>query len=452
MNKPILLVRVPGGWPDDAPPRSAFFGLAPEGYNGESYEDLSSYFRRTSAYQRIPPRALAMRALVPLFRDQPVHTLKRSYSDLTMNGVSDIAVAWVAALERLTLRTDLILRTLLPLRTVVPRFKLLSKIERFCPHCYADDERANRPKYNRLLWSIECVEACPLHNVLLEPVLGKIKPYTFWLPGLSRLDGSSLANHATREASEMQVKSARLVAELLDDIHQHPYAFENGDSPAEFLRHAINTMYDGRALRLANHLGVDNVAVYGWCSGRISPSLPRLVLIAYCCGCAVSDVILGNKVMLRRQSRPSDANPLVIRQRCGGAKPPEQLLADLERVFESGLARNLSHAARLLDVDEHFLRRLAPAIAARLVQRGRENRHREKIQREEARFVAFWQSFQELRSENIYPNDKKVRERMYQHMGRTLNFAEAGRFHKRALRLEKTPAARTLTFTRSDRD
>jgi len=142
--------------------------------------------------------------------------------------------------------------------------------------------------------------------------------------------------------------------------------------------------------------------------------------------------------MLRRVYRTSGANPLVTRQRCGAAKASEELLAELDKVFESGSALNLCQAARLLDVSEGLLRRLAPDVAARLVQRGKETRRREKIQREAARFDDYWQSFQELRLENSYPAEHKGQARMYQHTGRILGSLEATRFHRKALHLAET--------------
>lgn len=235
------------------------------------------------------------------------------------------------------------------------------------------------------------------------------------------------------------MQSARLVAELLDDIHQHPDAFANKNPPSEFLQHAKSTLFEGQNKRLANHLGISNAEVSVWCSGKIYPSLPRLLLIANCCGCCVSDILLGNKVILRKVDPASVARPLIVRQRWGAAtKTSERLLAELGRIFESGSAQNLRQAARLLDVDEKFLRKLAPDIAARLVKRGRETMRREKIQREEARFDAFRQSFQELLLENIYPTAQKVIARMYQRTGRGVGYLERTRFHRRALHLEET--------------
>jgi hypothetical protein len=170
-----------------------------------------------------------------------------------------IAADWVSALERLTLRNDLRLHTLLPLRNILGSSALLSKFEKFCPRCYRDDECANRPKYNRLLWSIASVDACPIHETLLQPVpYAWQKMRSFWLPGISRLDGSSLSETSAARANNEQITSARLVAELLDDVHHHPDAFANSNSPSKFLQYAIRMLFNGKGALLANHLGINS--------------------------------------------------------------------------------------------------------------------------------------------------------------------------------------------------
>lgn len=127
---PSVLDGFPAGGLKNAPPQSACFSLVPEGESGESYEDLESYFCRLSACHGLFPRPFAARAVGPLFHGQEVRTPNFGRY-VVMNGVTGSAVAWVDALEKLTMRTDLTLRTLLPLRTPVPCFKLLSKEERF---------------------------------------------------------------------------------------------------------------------------------------------------------------------------------------------------------------------------------------------------------------------------------------------------------------------------------
>ncbi|WP_342965417.1 hypothetical protein [Paraburkholderia sabiae] len=152
--------------------------------------------------------------------------------------------------------------------------------------------------------------------------------------------------------------------------------------------------------------------------------------------------------MLRKVYPISNADPL----NCKSAKDSQNLLAELDVLFRSGSTENLHQAARLLNVTETFLHKLAPEIAASLVQRGTAIRHCRRIQREEARFHDFWQSFQELRFEGIYPARVKVLERMRRRTGKGLGFREAARFHKRAFDLAETSPYPSASPTRTSRD
>jgi hypothetical protein len=110
-------------------------------------------------------------------------------------------------------------------------------------------------------------------------------------------------------------------------------------------------------------------------TGEIRPSLPRLVLIAYHCGCGISDVLLGNKVKLRKVCRNSATKCLIKRTRTGSARPLEELQADLEKLVELGTSPTLRAAARSLDVSEKYLRKMAPDIAAMLAANGKDVTH-----------------------------------------------------------------------------
>ncbi|MEX3934387.1 hypothetical protein AB4Y32_21780 [Paraburkholderia phymatum] len=83
-----------------------------------------------------------------------------------------------------------------------------------------------------------------------------------------------------------------------------------------------------------------------------------------------------------------------------------------------GKTKNLLQTARLLDVSYTCILKRAPEYAAQLVQRGREARHKAKIEGEKARFNAYWQSFQELCRENKRPTGKRVVMRMFQRTGK----------------------------------
>jgi hypothetical protein len=363
-----------------------------------------------------------------------------------MNGVCGRAAACVNALERLTFRNDLTSRTLLPLRICVPCAKLLSRQERFCPSCYSDDESLGRPKYNRLLWAIHCAEACPLHNVLFETVPKALKreAYTIWLPGVSRIDGTSLANQETRKATEKQMRSAQLVAELLDEVHQCPEKFLNAYRTKEFIQHAADTLFNGNIARLAKYLG-NQAALDNCCARGRQISLPMLTTIADRCGCKISDVLLKSDMKLCRVYESANTSIVLYRHRgIRTFKTSHALIVELERLDSHGLLKNLSHACRLLDVSKNCIQKLAPDFATMLVHRGQKSRREEKLAREERGFDEYWKYFQELRREGIRPTRPKVAERIFQRTGVRRNFVY-GAFHTRALSTANLTSVHQLT-------
>ncbi|MBB5400529.1 TniQ family protein [Paraburkholderia youngii] len=444
MTTKVHPVSLPGGWPEDSSPRSAFLGLAPLGVSGDSFEDLASYFRRLGELHLMRPWTLAFRSVAPMIVGMSLTSrshLADSCYGLSMNGVTEHAAKWVEALSALTLRNDLHLRTLLPLRDIVPALKLLSQTERYCPLCYSDDECNKRPRYNRLLWSLGCVQACPIHHVLLLEVgsLGSDEGRPFFLPGVSRLDGSSLAGEETGPATCEQSRMARMAADLLDDVHHHPDVFAGNCNPAPFLRFATDTLFGGVAMNFAQHLGVGKGELSNWMNGNVRPSLPRLLLIAYCCGCAVSDVILGNKVMLRRVTCSSTPAALTPRRRNGAGRPKEVLLTELQAIVHSGAVRNASEAADHLGVSDKHLRRLAPTLQGMLVQRGAESRRTNTVARREYRFGEFNRSFSALAAENGFlPSRRAVHQDVLKRTGIQFRFAEAQEFLRRAHTLVNT--------------
>jgi transcriptional regulator with XRE-family HTH domain len=228
-----------------------------------------------------------------------------------------------------------------------------------------------------------------------------------------------------------------LVAELLDDVHHHPDVFVESRSTAPFLEYAVAKLFDGKSAHLAKHIGVSKSEIHGWMRGKFRPSLPRLVLIAYCCGCGISDVLLANKVKLRKVPRSSTAKCLSKKTRAGSFRQREELLADLEKiVVELGTEPTLRAAARLLDVSDRYLRQIAPDIAAMLVTKGKEARHAACVKRAEQRFECFRRSYEELTVDGAPPPLYKVRKHVYLRNKIKLGFAEGQGFLRRIRQLD----------------
>ncbi|MEM5448884.1 TniQ family protein [Paraburkholderia guartelaensis] len=453
MMEPIKVVSLPSGWPEDYPPRSALFELIPLGCDGGDYEDLASAFRRLSARHGILPWTLAFRAVAPLAVGSD-ETVRDNFADtcysLAVAGVQDVAQRWATALNRLTLREDLELRTLLPLRGVVPAFLLISQVERFCPVCYLDDERAKREKYNRLLWAVGCVKACPIHGSLLEPVPrskrfgARPRQFGFQLPGVSRVDGSSLASETFEPASEEDVQIARLVVDLLNDVNEHPEVFSKATAPTAFFRHAADVLFGGTPALFAEYLGVSKGSLSEWMDGSIRTSLPHLVRIAHCCGCSLADVILGNKVMLKKVPQPSVRPTFGHKRQDGARRPRDELIAEFERIVESGEVGNAKEAADRLQVSEKFLRMLSSELAGQLVQRGKESRSQAKASRIEGAFEEVWKSFSMLRAANARTSRRAVLKHVFDRTGLTFPRHELAAHMSKAHQLVGSTSARRL--------
>lgn len=332
--------------------------------------------------------------------------------DAVLAGTSPLAALWAKTLNELTLRCDLELLTLLPLKAVLPANKLVTSALRFCPKCYASDEALHREKYDRLLWVIDAAKACPVHEMSLvtgvRPIGGRSVP-DFFLPGICRFTGESLSTSVAVRANDVDIDGARRIATLLDEavfLGEHAV---NANGLRAFLRYAITLLFDGKSAHFAAHLGVSKSQVHGWQHGDTRPSLPRLVQIAQAFDCNISDILLGNRCLLRLVPKQNILAPqLAPKQRAGASVPRIELLGNLERLVACGTVATVREAAVRLDVSEKFLRKVAPGVCQGLVERG--NRFRQLVSRERRHALerAYLAECSALLDRGIYPSRRRV--------------------------------------------
>ncbi|SAK49396.1 hypothetical protein AWB80_01342 [Caballeronia pedi] len=412
---------VPGGWPDDSPARSALFDVAPEGFCGANYEDLFSLFKRTSVAHLMSPVALARQLIAPLAVPPGRKWLQRGdgrYFAL-MNGNGVVAAHWSNALERLLLRNDLHLRTLLPLRRLLPSWNLLSAGELYCPECYREDEGANRPRYHRLLWCIRCVQACPLHGTLLRKVPEHERAQYLRdcrLPGVSQQTGGSLASKTTTAAPLHKIETAKLVAELLDDVLHASVIFESNSLVSRFLGYAAECIDGGLVARQAKRLDMPEGRVLAWMAGTARPSLSELLRIARVFECSITDVLFGNKFILKAQSVASHQTPEPNNKRV--------VLVELEHVstkilemLQTQECTDVTAAAESLGFSKYQLRDAAPDAYATLVEHCAEAQARLDLESSELRFSEFLRSFMRLQQNGEYPTRAKVAADVFERTG-----------------------------------
>lgn len=413
--------RLPGGWPEDAPPRSILASLAPYGCSGEDRESLGSYLNRLCEAHDMTRWSLTNTIVGPA-AEELLHVsgarmsrdIGRAAYNLNVSSLTEHANHWAQTLNYLTHRNNLQLCTLLPLKSLVSEFVLLSEKERFCPGCHEADARLDRDCYERLLWSIDAAKACPLHRLQLVS-RPQAKRRRTSKRGNESLPHEAAAQYKIGEApihipaSDFEVETSRLIAELLDDAVYFSNAGYSATAQSVFLTHAINLLFDERSARFAAHLGISKSQVHGWVKGSVQMSFPRLVQTAYCCGCAIADILLGNRVMLSLRPAPSEQRRrLIQRGGTGAQRPKEDLRAELDALICSGRAINAAEAARAVGISLKYLKKNFPEQQEFLVGHGRELSESLRREATETFNSMYLSEHNALRAAGVYPSRRRV--------------------------------------------
>lgn len=425
----------PEGWPVDHPSRSILFGATPYGFDAATRESLVSFFRRTSDAHGLLPRSLAYHLIIPLM-DIPSQYSADLMADecyrLELCGLNTKAVRWIECLNQLTVRADLKSLTLLSLKNFVSSYQLIDHANRFCPACYAEDELTGRQKYDRLLWTIRCVTACPKHDrrLTFEPRAKRQSRMSFMTPGVSRNDGRSLANCTSEKASRVEVIVARLVCELIDDLTW--IEIQKSPSIGTFLTRLADSLFDGNSAALAHHLGLSKSQLHEWAHDEILPSLAGVVRIAYAFECSVADVIFGDKAKPSMRRGCKLPRGLFHLPRNDGHKiPHHKLLASLSVFMKRNPDADAQGAARHLQVSPTFLRKNFPEQNEALVRAGRLFRQRSSQATCAAKDEAYKKSFLALADNGTYPSRRKVAKQL-KHSGISLTYADEKRAKRKA--------------------
>jgi hypothetical protein len=172
-------------------------------------------------------------------------------------------------------------------------------------------------------------------------------------------------------------------------------------------------LFAGKSAHFAAHLGVGKSQVHAWVTGKVRMSLPRLALAAYCCDCAIADILLGNRMMLSRRAAPECHDRRLLKAGSTGARrPKDELRSELGEMIRAGATRGASEAARAVGISEKFFRKEFPSEHAAAVQQGRDLA---KAFRDEARASydqLYLAEHLSLQAAGIYPARRKVVARM----------------------------------------
>lgn len=184
------------------------FSLPPIGVGTGQAESLTSYLCRLASAHLVRPNLLLNRFFFVGQSRRP-----------SLDGMAPSSAAYDVAAE-LTGRSDLWGTTLLRWREVLAR-PLHSRLL-WCPDCYLEDMGSSTGCYNRLLWAVTSVTACPDHGEKLRSMCpwngcGREQPpiHPLGRLGWCAYCKEALANGESNAAPRSHVERARAFASLV---------------------------------------------------------------------------------------------------------------------------------------------------------------------------------------------------------------------------------------------
>jgi len=444
--------RLPGGWPADAPQRSILSGASPYGLSsGATRESLGGFYSRLCNAHDIGRWTMTHRVLGPIAQKLlQVDTLRmardvgRANYVARLSGITEVTEQWVEVLEYATLYSFLQVCTLLPIKGLVPNLKLLANNSRFCPDCYAEDVRKGRQQYERLIWLLAPVYACPVHGVRLEEQPSGNRGTRSKSTDTGFAPASPQRMTRGQAANGFDVDIARLIADLLDDAIVLSDIGHSESAQSEFLRHASNTLFDGKSAHFAAYLGIGKSLMHEWMHGGATMSLHRLALIAYCCGCAITDIVSGNKVVLSLKAPPSiERGGLLNRRSAAGRKTDAEMREELKRALRTGAATDGTRMAEALGTSPKYLRANFPEEYALIVTSGAERRRAETMKRTSYVVEEFCRAHDALVRAGRYPARRLVQQNMRGRTARSAGWREYQAAQREAHSRSGIPKARS---------
>lgn len=307
------------------PERSRLYPLPPIGLGTPIVESLTSYVARLAAAHRVPTGVFLAQEVAPQisrYQGNQHQGLSRWFFRVffndtgAWNGMGSMASEPVNVLQALTGQHQLRFLTLLSWAKVLPSRGLLRTNKAWCPVCYNDWERSGKPIYEPLLWSLQVVTTCPIHQQILShqcphchrslyPLEWNSRPgfcsrCQQWL-GMTleaTCDTSALAAPVEPPDWEWQIFVVQSVGQILAQapLVKPPPVREN---LAFCIDLCIKEATNNNAKRFADLIYLSSSVPREWRSGQALAQLGLLLRVCWCFSLPLLDVLTGQVVIVQ---------------------------------------------------------------------------------------------------------------------------------------------------------
>jgi len=300
-----------------------------------------------------------------------------------INGKSEGAAKFVAVLENATKQRDLKFITLLCWTDVLTSRNLLRKYRSWCPDCFYDQRLSTQTIYEPLLWFIDDVKICSIHQEFLVSTCpycnnqasvlktnsrpGYCPICEKWLGSCSNHDSSN--NTPTDDELHFQLWVVENVGEMLSSAPRLQSQLLQSNL-AKSISSIIDCSYGGVAQRLATAMGKSKSSVWGWKHGRNMPSLGEILIACYIGGITLLDFLTSEGSV--KPGLPT--RQVLINNKNRKKKAPSRMILNIDSVRLELLGyldpatepMPMRHVAKCVVYEEKLLRKKFPEICKQI--------------------------------------------------------------------------------------
>jgi len=286
------------------PPRSVLLAPPLGPLTGANREGLHSILRRICEKNQLTVNDVLSGLVLPSLEQKLDRLTGMSSAVHTINRGCALSTNIASTLQELTGMGDLSSATLLEIVGLVGVGALaISRHRKWCPICLDYDLETDIDPHDRLIWSIDAVQACSVHRVGLRSIChtcgagpfatlvgrdlsGRCPKCFEWLGGKATILDESRDEH-----SRYILWVAQSFADLLEMPLPHGTSVNQGVS--DVLNALALQHFEGKYAHLAKAIERNKSVVGTWLTGRASPSWQALCEVSFTFQVPLSELLRG---------------------------------------------------------------------------------------------------------------------------------------------------------------
>jgi len=371
------------------PPRSQLYSLEPLGVGTGLVESLTSYIARLASAHNFKLSTFVSKLLAPLSKLTGVAGIGGRHDVLrhlgaSLNGAGATSAECASILEALTLRKHLRELTLHFTAGWLSDRILFSDHQRWCPQCLLVWKYRGETVYYSLLWQLEILRTCPIHETLLRShcpecgcthrPLGK-----HLIPGRCPTCGAWLGaeSEVIKECDRINVRQVHnFIAHQCQRLIGAAGVLESRKCKAwpQNIETLVRHYAGGSPHRLSQELGIHHDTLKCWIVTEHVPTLPSALVIACAFDLDLVDLLshplVGAIPLVRSLNAPEVTSLFRRKLKRHDARLIEEILTEaVERPTDPPLS--LMAICKKAGCDQSYVSRRFPELAQKIIARRR---------------------------------------------------------------------------------